>query len=88
MKKTYLNEFLDNDLIDEVQSQLDKRQKIYFPLVDLDLDLKASTSASETATETTEKISILSNMTSFDNFLQYPMIITPPKRLAVTMKTS
>ena len=35
MKQNYLNEFLSNELIDEHDSKLDKRQKIYYPIIDL-----------------------------------------------------
>src|SRR5262249_53698018 len=35
MKQSYLNEFISNGLIDEEDSVLDRRQKIYYPIIDL-----------------------------------------------------
>jgi hypothetical protein len=35
MKKTYLNELLHNGYIDEEDSVIDKRQKIYYHIVDV-----------------------------------------------------
>ena len=69
LKQTYLNEFLNHELIDEVESELDKRQKIYFPLVDLPI-LAGNQ-------ETYEKIKKLSNSDRMDNILQHPQILLP-----------
>jgi hypothetical protein len=66
MKKTYLNEFLDNDLIDEVQSKVHKRQNIYYPLVDLPV-----------STDTNQNTSLSSNLATFDEKLQHPRLIAP-----------
>ena len=35
IKKTYLSELKNNGLIDEIDSKIDKRRKIYFPIVDI-----------------------------------------------------
>ena len=35
IKKTYLDELKNNGLIDDIESKIDKRRKIYFPIVDL-----------------------------------------------------
>jgi len=75
MKKTYLSEFLDNELIDEVQSQLDKRQHIYYPIVDIPSTSTPPQSQQITATATDGQINKLSNMDAFDNLLQDPKII-------------
>jgi hypothetical protein len=67
LKKTYLNEFISNGLIDETNSVVDARQKIYYALIDLPVtDQKAS-----------EKITKLSNLDRFDNILQHPLISVP-----------
>ena len=63
MKQTYLNELINNGYIDEEDSELDKRGKIYFPLVDIPNE---------------EKISNYNNPEGMDNFLQFSKII-PPK---------
>ena len=34
IKKTYLDELKNNGLIDDIESKIDKRRKIYFPIVD------------------------------------------------------
>jgi hypothetical protein len=67
MKQNYLNEFLSNELIDEHDSKLDKRQKIYYPIIDLpSIDQESS-----------EKITKLSNPDRLDNILQHPRILMP-----------
>jgi hypothetical protein len=63
MKKTYLNEFLENGLIDECR--LDGRQNVYFPIIDLGGDGEA------------EKMSNSSNMSRFDIFSQDQKIFVP-----------
>ena len=64
MKQTYLNELLNNGLIDEEESILDKRQKIYYPLVDL-------------VANEAERIPIYNNLSEMDNLLQHSKIIIP-----------
>jgi hypothetical protein len=66
MKQNYLNEFLNNELIDEYDSKLDKRQKIYYPIIDL-----------PTINQESEKIIELSNSDRLDNILQHPQILMP-----------
>jgi DNA polymerase elongation subunit (family B) len=76
--KTYLDEFLDNDLIDEVRSELDHRQNIYFPLVDHTTNNNDSTTTATTDNDDQmgrEKISKLSNAKRFDNILQHQNIM-------------
>jgi len=36
LKKIYLYELLNNGYIDEQDSVLDKRQKVYYPIIDVD----------------------------------------------------
>lgn len=67
LKQTYLNEFISNGLIEEEDSILDKRQKIYYPLVDLPV----------TSENSFEKITGLSNSDRLDNILQHPRILMP-----------
>ena len=62
MKETYLNELINNGYIDEENSDLDHRSKIYFPLVDVSSE---------------QKISNYNNQDGMDNFLQYSKIILP-----------
>ena len=35
IKKTYLDELKNNGLIDDIESKIDKRRKVYFPIVDI-----------------------------------------------------
>ncbi|MGH9972988.1 MAG: hypothetical protein ACRD93_03720, partial [Nitrososphaeraceae archaeon] len=63
IKNTFLNELLNNGFIDEQDSVIDKRQKIYFPIMDISKD---------------EKIEKLFNEDSLNNFLQ-PNKIIPSK---------
>ena len=59
LKKVFLNELHNNGFIEEEDSIIDKRQKIYKPLIPID----------------DEKISLLSNSPIFDNFLQHSPIL-------------
>jgi hypothetical protein len=68
LKQTYLNEFLNNGLIDEEESILDKRQKIYYPLIDLPITENQ---------ESCEKIKKLSISDRMDNILQHPQLLVP-----------
>jgi hypothetical protein len=61
MKQTYLNELINNGYIDEDDSDLDKRAKIYFPLIELE----------------EEKLSNYNNQEGMYNFLLYSNIIPP-----------
>ena len=61
LKQNFLNDFINNGLIDEEDSILDKRQKIYFPLIDL------STTIQDQACVKIKKLSISDRM---DNILQ------------------
>ena len=62
LKKQYLNELLANNIIGEVESEIDKRQHIYYPLVDLEEDQDYYLCRQE-------KITKLSNGDIFYNFL-------------------
>ena len=64
MKKTYLNELLNNGYIDEEDSIIDKRQKIYRHIVDIP--------ASDP-----EKISNYTNSDHFDNFMEHSKLMLP-----------
>ncbi|MGB8033299.1 MAG: hypothetical protein WCF03_05705, partial [Nitrososphaeraceae archaeon] len=82
MKQNYLNEFINNGLIDEADSVLDKRSKIYYPLIDV-----ATTTTTDQAEiretiyddelEDSLKISKLSNSDRMDNILQHSKLLMP-----------
>jgi hypothetical protein len=71
LKKQFLNELLANDIIGEIKSEIDGRQHIYYPLVDLEYEEE------EDSKQQKQKITKLSNMLSFDNFLHCPQIKVP-----------
>ena len=62
LKKTFLNELHNNGFIEEEDSIIDKRYKIYKPLIAGNVD---------------EKISLISNSGQFDNFLQHSPLLLP-----------
>jgi nitrite reductase/ring-hydroxylating ferredoxin subunit len=64
MKKIYLNELLNNGYIDEEDSVIDKRQKIYRHIVDIPVSDH-------------EKISNYTNPDQFDNSMQHSKLILP-----------
>jgi len=68
LKKRYLNELLANDVIGEVVSEIDKRQHIYYALIDMDEDEERSKE------NQSAKITKLSNRDIFDNFLHAPRL--------------
>jgi hypothetical protein len=72
LKKQYLNELLVNDVIGEAKSEIDGRQHIYYPLVELHDENEASEGLS--ASSDPAKITKLSNTNSFDNLLDTPRI--------------
>jgi hypothetical protein len=67
LKKTFLNELLNNGYIDEEDSVLDKRQKIYYPLVDFPGE----------DNEIEEKIRNCSTSSGADNFIHHSKLILP-----------
>ena len=67
LKQNYLNEFISNGLVDEEDSILDKRQKIYYPLIDLP-------TANQNSREKIRKLSISDRL---DNILEHPLILMP-----------
>ena len=71
LKKQYLNELLVNDVIGETRSEIDGRQHIYFPLIDLhdENEVHEGLSAINAG-----KITKLSNKSVFDNLLYVPRI--------------
>ncbi len=60
LRKIFLVELHNNGIIEEQESKVDARQKIYKPIIPRD----------------DEKITLLSNSTKFDNFLQHSPITT------------
>lgn len=91
LKQSYLNEFINGGLVDEEESVIDKRQKIYFPIVDLDSQLQqqeeeeeeeeksngASSGNSSNREDDASKIRKLSNRSVMDNFSQHPELLYP-----------
>jgi hypothetical protein len=68
LKETYLKEFLYNGLIEEEDSVLDGRQKIYYPLIDFPIIGNY---------ESYRKIKKLSNSDRMDNILQHSRLLMP-----------
>jgi DNA polymerase family B len=76
MKKIYLDEFINNGLIDAIRSELDNRQNIYFPLVDTSIaDNNISTTDPDDNDDNESKITKLSITTRLDNILQHSTIM-------------
>jgi hypothetical protein len=70
LKKTYLNELLNNGYIDEEDSVLDKREKIYYPLVEFPDE-------NDEGRQDHAKIRNCSTIGEVDNFMQYSKLILP-----------
>ena len=77
MKKTYLDEFINNALINEQDSNADKRQKEYSLVVDLPSPAEPSTAFDIDSENYIPKIKKLWNMGRVDNILQYQKIVLP-----------
>jgi hypothetical protein len=71
LKKQFLNELLANDIIGEIKSEIDGRQNIYYPLVELEQEEE------DDSRQQKQKITKLSNEEIFDNFLHCPRIKLP-----------
>jgi hypothetical protein len=71
MKKTYLNELVNNGLIDYESSKIDSRQYIYYPVVESPKNLPSVTFNNNHI----DNISPLSNLNQFDNFSQLHVLI-------------
>jgi len=71
MKKTYLNELINNGLIDYESSKIDSRQYIYYPVVESPKNLPSITFNNNHI----DNISPLSNLNQFDNFSHLHNII-------------
>jgi hypothetical protein len=65
LKKTYLNELLNNGYIDEEDSIIDKRQKIYYPLIEFPPHNEE------------QKIRNYTTLDGVDNFLQNTKLLLP-----------
>lgn len=78
MKKTYLNELLANQIIDEEDSKIHGKQKIYFPLSDA---IPIIESYNEPKCDVVES----SNLTKFDHSITENLTHepTPEKMMAV-----
>lgn len=69
LKKTYLNELINNGYIDEVDSEIDKRQRLYYPLIDFPLEYNNNNDY--------EKMKNCRTLGEVDNYLRYPMLLFP-----------
>lgn len=74
MKQNFVNEFINNGLADEEDSVIDRRQKIYFPIIDFQDEENAD---KDDEKGSTEKIKKLSNSNRMDNILQHPKLLLP-----------
>jgi hypothetical protein len=70
IKKKFLNELISNDYIGEIESELDKRQYIYYPLIELE-------DSNDKNEDYEENITKLSTVNIFDNFLQCSRFVLP-----------
>jgi hypothetical protein len=83
LKKQFLNELLANDIIGEIKSEIDARQNMYYPLVEVEEEHQeedrqySNNSSKEDNKQQKQKITKLSNEAIFDNFLQCPHIKLP-----------
>jgi hypothetical protein len=79
LKQSYLNEFLNNGLIEEEDSVIDKRQKIYYPLINLPQDMAGDDTNNNgngnEESQAIEKINKLSISNKVDNFSQRPHLL-------------
>ncbi|MGA9843470.1 MAG: sugar phosphate isomerase/epimerase family protein [Nitrososphaeraceae archaeon] len=74
IRKKFLNELLNHDYIGSVESVLDRRQNIYYPLVELDDNVEDE---NQDNNEDGAKIKNLKNSGKFRNFSQYSRITSP-----------
>jgi hypothetical protein len=74
MKQNYVNEYINNGLVDEEDSVIDRRQKLYFPLIVFQDEENID---NPDRTGSMEKINKLSISDRMDNILQHPRVILP-----------
>ena len=74
IRKKFLNELLNHDYIGSVESVLDRRQNIYYPLVELDDNVEDE---NQDNNDDDDKIKNLKNSSQFRNFQQYSRITSP-----------
>lgn len=72
LKQNYLNEYINNGLIDDDDSVIDNRQKVYYPIVDVrDEDNNDKSQG--------QKIKTFSICDRMDNILQHPKLLVPKR---------
>ena len=76
LKKQFLNELLANDIIGEIKSEIDGRQNIYYPLVDIELEEEEQDS-DEGDNQQKQKMTKLSNGNDSIFFSYCPRIKLP-----------
>jgi hypothetical protein len=74
LRKTILVELINNDYISEMKSELDTRQFIYYPLIEFD---DSQIEINPTRIEKNDKITKLSKLNGFDNYLHISRIKIP-----------
>jgi hypothetical protein len=79
-KKVYLNEFLNNGLIDEEESLLHKSRRIHYPIVDLSL---YNGHDKQEEQKTDNDTSFTSNLSRFDVYLQQRTLLSPKNHIKI-----
>jgi DNA polymerase elongation subunit (family B) len=77
ISKTILNELLNHDYIGSVESVIDKRKNIYYPLVEPDYIIGGENHNSNNDSDHDEKIKNLKNSNRFHNFQQFSRLALP-----------
>jgi DNA polymerase elongation subunit (family B) len=77
ISKTFLNELLNHDYIGSVESVIDKRKNIYYPLVEPDYIIGDENHNSNDDSDHDEKIKNLKNLNRFHNFQQFSRLALP-----------
>ena len=77
ISKTFLNELLNHDYIGSVESVIDKRKNIYYPLVESDDIIGDENHNSNNDSDDDQKIKNLKNSNQFHNFQQFSRLALP-----------
>ena len=77
ISKTFLNELLNHDYIGSVESVIDKRKNIYYPLFEPDDNIADKNHNSNNDSDDDQKIKNLKNSNQFHNFQQFSRLALP-----------
>ena len=77
ISKTFLNELLNHDYIGSVESVIDKRKNIYYPLFEPDDNIAHKNHNSNDDGDDDQKIKNLKNSNQFHNFQQFSRLALP-----------